>query len=166
MKPATIRSRGARTQRHLLPHILFATLLLMLTIIKGQSFAAPSAVESPSTESPAPTEAGAEAAASTSTAAPAPAEVSAPAAELKPAAPPTKAYSAEEIAEIKEKARVDALRYADRGNRHLWIAYSLIWLFIFLFIFRTWKRSAALEGELEDVKRRLRAIDAGERGAQ
>ena len=162
MNPAKIRSRVAVASQRRLPHTLFATLLLALTLIQGQGLAAPSAEESPSTERAAPAEAVAPAA----TAAPAPAEMAAPAATSKPAAPQTKAYSAEEIAGIKESARVDALRYADRGNRHLWIAYSLIWLFIFLLIFRTWKRSAALEEELDEVKRRLRAIDTGEGGAQ
>ena len=75
-------------------------------------------------------------------------------------------YSEEELAAAKEEARLKALRYADRGSRHLWIAFSMIWLVIFLFIFRTWRQSDALEGELSAVKARLRALEGDERGGE
>ena len=57
MNPAKIRSRVTVASQRRLPHILFATLLLALTLIQGQGLAAPSAEESPSTERAAPAEA-------------------------------------------------------------------------------------------------------------
>lgn len=43
--------------------------------------------------------------------------------------------------------------------RHLWIAYSAIWLLVFGFMFRTYKKSEATQAELELLKRRLADLE-------
>lgn len=43
--------------------------------------------------------------------------------------------------------------------RHLWIAYSAIWLLVFGFMYRTWKKSEATHAELEVLKRRLAELE-------
>ncbi len=53
--------------------------------------------------------------------------------------------------------RVESMRY-----RHLWIAYSLIWLLVFLFVFRTWKLGQQTATELESLNRRLKSLEERE----
>ena len=56
---------------------------------------------------------------------------------------------------VKDKEqRLEDLRY-----KHLWIAYSLVWVVIFLFIRQTWQRSQAVSGRLEELKSRLVALE-------
>jgi CcmD family protein len=43
--------------------------------------------------------------------------------------------------------------------RHLWIAYGAIWLLIFGFVWRTWQRQRGTAVELEDLRRRLAAME-------
>ncbi len=54
-------------------------------------------------------------------------------------------------------------RLDDLRHRHLWIAYGLIWGSVFLFAHRSWKRSERTGAELEDLKKRLAALE-GEGG--
>jgi len=66
------------------------------------------------------------------------------------------APSAAKTAERFERAeRIEEMRY-----RHLWIAYSLIWLIVFVFVFRTWKLNQSTAGELEALNRRLKSLEA------
>lgn len=50
----------------------------------------------------------------------------------------------------EKETRLEDLRY-----KHLWIAYSLVWLIIFFFIRQTWLRSQAVSIRLEEFKSRL-----------
>ena len=71
---------------------------------------------------------------------------------------PTKSSAAvrDSFARDKEQ-RLEDLRY-----KHLWIAYSLVWVVIFLFIRRTWQRSQEVTGRLDELKRRLIALEEEE----
>ena len=53
------------------------------------------------------------------------------------------------------EARLEELRY-----RHLWIAYGMVWLIIFIFVFRTWKMNQTTTSELQALKRRLAKLEA------
>lgn len=53
-----------------------------------------------------------------------------------------------------KEQRLEDLRY-----KHLWIAYSLVWVVIFLFIRQTWQRSQAVAGRLDELKTRLAALE-------
>ena len=55
------------------------------------------------------------------------------------------------------EARNEELRY-----KHLWIAYSMIWLVIFTFVFRTWKLNNRTAGELELLKSRLARLESSD----
>lgn len=55
------------------------------------------------------------------------------------------------------EARLEELRY-----KHLWIAYSFVWLIIFLFIRQTWQRSQAVSNRLDELKSRLIKLEEGE----
>lgn len=73
-----------------------------------------------------------------------------------PAAPEAaQEAAAPEMPDAFAKAeRLEALRY-----QHLWIAYGAIWLIVFVFVFRTWKSSTALTGELDGLKARLAELE-------
>ncbi len=43
--------------------------------------------------------------------------------------------------------------------RHLWLAYGAIWLLVFGFVWRTWRRQRDTDTELEDLRRRLVALE-------
>jgi hypothetical protein len=49
---------------------------------------------------------------------------------------------------------LESLRY-----KHLWIAYSLIWLIVFLFMYRTYKVGTSNRERLEALKRRLASLE-------
>jgi hypothetical protein len=53
--------------------------------------------------------------------------------------------------------RAEAMRY-----QHLWIAYSMVWLIIFTFVFRTWKMNQATAGELDSLKKRLAKLESSD----
>jgi hypothetical protein len=57
-------------------------------------------------------------------------------------------------ADVAKEQRLEDLRY-----KHLWIAYSLIWLIIFGFIRNTWKRSEAVSDRLDELKGRLKRLE-------
>ena len=59
----------------------------------------------------------------------------------------------DEFERVKE-ARLNELRY-----KHLWIAYSLVWLIIFMFIKRTWSRSQAVEQRLIELQSRVNQLE-------
>lgn len=72
-----------------------------------------------------------------------------------PAAPEAAPAATPEMPDAFAKAeRLEALRY-----QHLWIAYGAIWLIVFVFVFRTWKSSTALTGELDGLKARLAELE-------
>lgn len=50
----------------------------------------------------------------------------------------------------EKEQRLEDLRY-----KHLWIAYSFVWIIIFIFIRQTWSRSQAVSSRLEELKVRL-----------
>lgn len=53
--------------------------------------------------------------------------------------------------------RSEALRY-----RHLWIAYGMIWLIVFVFVFRTWKMNQSTTSELQALKRRIAKLETSD----
>ena len=57
-----------------------------------------------------------------------------------------------------KEARLEDLRY-----KHLWVAYSMVWIVIFVFIRQTWQRSQAVSGRLEELKSRLIALEEKEK---
>lgn len=54
-----------------------------------------------------------------------------------------------------ESTELEALRY-----KHLWIAYSLIWLIVFLFMYRTYKVGTSNRESLEALKSRLARLES------
>lgn len=81
----------------------------------------------------------------------------APTAEAAPAPAPAPAAATPSRAaqsEFAKEQRLEDLRY-----KHLWIAYSLVWLIIFLFIRQTWRRSGAVEARLDELKSRLATLE-------
>lgn len=58
------------------------------------------------------------------------------------------------LASFEKAERLEALRY-----RHLWIAYSMIWLVVFAFAWRTWKRTGETGRELAALKTRLDELE-------
>lgn len=60
----------------------------------------------------------------------------------------------EEFERVKEE-RLNDLRY-----KHLWIAYSLVWLIIFVFIRGTWRRSQAVEENVKSLQSRLEKLES------
>ena len=59
----------------------------------------------------------------------------------------------DEFGRVKE-VRLNELRY-----KHLWIAYSLVWLIVFIFIRGTWRRSQAVEQRIIDLQNRLSKLE-------
>jgi hypothetical protein len=59
----------------------------------------------------------------------------------------------DEFEQVKE-TRLNELRY-----KHLWIAYSLVWLIIFIFIRKTWIRSQAVEQRIIELQSRLNKLE-------
>ncbi|GEM_PF-2159498 len=53
------------------------------------------------------------------------------------------------------EARNEELRY-----KHLWIAYAMVWIVIFTFVFRTWKLNNRTADELELLKSRLAKLES------
>ena len=53
------------------------------------------------------------------------------------------------------EARNEELRY-----KHLWIAYSMVWILVFVFVLRTWKLNNTTTAELDSLKRRLAKLEA------
>lgn len=56
--------------------------------------------------------------------------------------------------ELAKEQRLEELRY-----KHLWIAYSVVWLVIFFFLRSTWKRSEAVAARLEELKERVKRAE-------
>ena len=69
------------------------------------------------------------------------------------AAPGSRTKSIKKFAAAE--ARAEELRY-----RHLWIAYGMVWLIIFIFVLRTWRMNQATTSELQALKRRLAKLEA------
>lgn len=81
-------------------------------------------------------------------------------AAAQPADPP--AAAATEPAPITAfEAAEDA---QEMGLRHLWIAYAALWLLVFAFVWRTWRREQATAAELEALRRRLAAMEERDGG--
>lgn len=70
--------------------------------------------------------------------------------QAKPKAEP-KAMTPQDLA---KEQRLEDLRY-----KHLWIAYSIVWLVIFMFIRNTWKRSEAVAERLDELKTRIKRLE-------
>lgn len=66
----------------------------------------------------------------------------------------SKAQSDKDEFERVKEARLDELRY-----KHLWIAYSLVWLIVFIFIRGTWRRSQAVEQRIVELQERLSKLE-------
>ena len=66
--------------------------------------------------------------------------------------PPPKSQSGKDTFEREKRA--EELRY-----KHLWFAYSLVWLIIFIFIRKTWRRSQEVEQRIIELQNRLSKIE-------
>ena len=55
---------------------------------------------------------------------------------------------------FKKEQRLEELRY-----RHLWIAFSLVWLITLVFVYGTWQRSQAVASRLDELKARLAQVE-------
>lgn len=53
----------------------------------------------------------------------------------------------------------------DMKYRNLWMAYAAIWLLVFAFIWRTWSKQQGTARELDDLRKRINAIEESEGGA-
>ena len=70
--------------------------------------------------------------------------------EVKPDA----SKAAKDAFNSAKEERLEDLRY-----KHLWIAYSLVWIIIFLFIRQTWQRSTHVTQRLDELKARLGKLE-------
>ena len=52
--------------------------------------------------------------------------------------------------EFEKTQRLEKLRY-----EHLWIAYALIWLAIFVFIWKTWQKSVAQDQKIAELAQKI-----------
>ena len=69
---------------------------------------------------------------------------------------PNQANRAAVINQFKAaEARNEELRY-----KHLWVAYSMVWILVFVFVLRTWKLNNTTTAELDSLKRRLAKLEA------
>ena len=156
-----ISAPSARAQRALSLTLSFAFSLCVVSMLSCATLSAEP------TAPTAPAEATKPAEATTPTASPQPspsteaqAATTAEPAEAQPKAEASASPSSDEAKaarEAEKEQRLEDLRY-----KHLWIAYSLIWLVIFSFIRSTWKRSEAVSARLDELKGRLKALE--ERG--
>lgn len=53
-----------------------------------------------------------------------------------------------------KEQRLESLRY-----KHLWIAFSVIWLLVFVFVWRTWQRSQQTADRLTELRDRLKKLE-------
>ncbi len=78
-------------------------------------------------------------------------------------AEPHKTESAKSNAPIAKAGAVDKLAQnealEDLRYKHLWIAYSLIWLIVFVFMYRTYKVGTENRARLEALKSRLALLE-------
>jgi hypothetical protein len=58
---------------------------------------------------------------------------------------------------VSSQAQNEALE--DLRYKHLWIAYSLIWLIVFVFMYRTYKVGTENRARLEALKSRLALLE-------
>lgn len=63
--------------------------------------------------------------------------------------------------EREKEARLEELRY-----KHLWIAYSLVWLIIFMFMRSTKQKSQAVSERLDELKNRLNKLEETQRDSK
>lgn len=70
------------------------------------------------------------------------------------------AVEAGEAGQKVPDAFAKAERLQEMRYKHLWIAYSAIWLIVFVFMFRTWKQSQGTRDQLEGLKARLAELEA------
>ena len=71
-----------------------------------------------------------------------------------PQAAPAISTSQNDPNAFKKEQRLEELRY-----RHLWIAFSLVWLITLVFVYRTWQRSQAVASRLDELKARLAQVE-------
>lgn len=58
------------------------------------------------------------------------------------------------VYKVAQNEALEELRY-----KHLWIAYSLIWLIVFVFMYRTYKVGTENRARLEALKSRLALLE-------
>lgn len=68
------------------------------------------------------------------------------------------------FAQPEQVTQFEAVANESMKYRHLWIAYGAIWALIFGFVWRTWSRQRATAAELEDLRRRLGALEGRDGG--
>jgi len=73
---------------------------------------------------------------------------------VKASKPQAEATQNKPYASPASSPELEALRY-----KHLWIAYSLIWLIVFLFMYRTYKVGTSNRESLEALKSRLALLE-------
>jgi hypothetical protein len=56
--------------------------------------------------------------------------------------------------EFQKTERLENLRY-----RHLWIAYALIWLAVFGFMWKTWRKSVEQEEKIADLNQKINQLE-------
>ena len=67
---------------------------------------------------------------------------------------PDASKAAKDAFNSAKEERLEDLRY-----KHLWIAYSLVWVIIFFFIRQTWQRSSQVAQRLDELKVRLSKLE-------
>ena len=60
------------------------------------------------------------------------------------------------VEQLNARGAAEELRY-----RHLWIAYALVWLIIFVFVFRTWKMNQGT-CRIKALKSRLKKLESAD----
>lgn len=59
----------------------------------------------------------------------------------------------------KQPSKADLEALEELRYKHLWIAYSLIWLIVFVFMYRTYKVGTANRASLDALKSRLALLE-------
>ena len=75
-------------------------------------------------------------------------------ARLQVAQKAPKIQADQDESERLKETRLNELRY-----KHLWIAYSIVWLIVFVFIRGTWRRSQAVEQRIIELQTRLSKLE-------
>lgn len=55
---------------------------------------------------------------------------------------------------FEKEERLEEMRY-----KHLWLAYSFVWIIVFVFIRQTWQRNQATVQRLDELKTRLAKLE-------
>ncbi|MEE2755806.1 MAG: hypothetical protein VYA30_04060 [Myxococcota bacterium] len=84
------------------------------------------------------------------------------AASEKAAAATKKVGTSQERARVIEQFKAAEARNEELRYKHLWIAYAMVWIVIFTFVFRTWKLNNKTSDELALLKSRLAKLESSD----